>query len=238
MKKIVSLCISIICFFLGTCCFANASMVVLKFDDNTPCESWKTADVIEELIISDLVDFPEIVLVERKENKETIAIESIFNGTDIRHNGILDHNNNEIDAIYDNVVGQVSVHRKGDVISLEKSQYLGKIHQAKYLMHGTIDYLGTSESSFMSPIPKYDFSYKAPCLDAVVTVRIIESQTGRVVWLCQERGSSKESLWKYRGVAIGSGELNSQLFVEALTKIDKKILKQLEDDLKTGSLKL
>ena len=238
MKKIVSLCISILVFFLGTCCFAKTSMVVLKFDDNTPYESWKTADVMEELIISDLVDFPSIMLVERKESKETIVIEHIFTGTDISPDRVLNLNNNDIDVIYDNVVGQVSVHRKGDIVNLEYSQYLGRFYQVKYLMHGTIDYLGTSESSFMSPIPKYDFSYKAPCLDAVVTVRIIESQTGRVVWLCQERGSSKESLWKYQGVEIGSGELNSQLFVEALTKIDKKILKRLDYDLKNGSLKL
>ena len=70
------------------------------------------------------------------------------------------------------------------------------MQHAKYLLHGSIDYLGTGESSFMLPFPKYDFSYKAPYLDAVVTIRLIKADTGEVVWLAQKRGASKESLWR------------------------------------------
>lgn len=90
----------------------------------------------------------------------------------------------------------------------------------------------------MLPFPKYDFSYKAPYLDAVVTIRLIKADTGEVVWLAQKRGASKESLWKYKGVAIGSDELNNQLFVEALEKIGKKVLKQIAEDIRLGKLKL
>lgn len=238
MVRITRIILFMLCLMIGLPCYGEVSMVVLKFDDNTPYKTWNTAEVMEDLLISGLVDFPGIVLVERKYSKKALAIEQSFNGMSIKDINTLDDGVNKFDAIYDNVVGQASVQKTGDILNLESSQYLGKFYEADYLLHGTIDYLGTSESSFMSPIPKYDFSYKAPCLDAVVTIRIIRAQTGKVVWLLQERGSSKESLWKYRGVTIGSDELNNQLFVEALTKIDKKVLHKLEKDINIGELNL
>lgn len=214
-------------------CFANVSMVVLSFDDNTPYKSWQTAEVMEELMLSDIMNFPEFDLMERSTVKEAVIAEQSLNGT----NGDNIVGSDDFDAIYDGVAGQVCLQRIGDKVNPDKTKYLGEAHHAKYLLHGSIDYLGTGESSFMSPLPAYDFSYKAPYLDAVVTIRLIKADTGEVIWLTQQRGASKESLWKYKGVAIGSDELNNQLFVEALEKISKKVMKQMSEDMKKGVLK-
>ena len=195
-------------------CFANVSMVVLSFDDNTPYKSWQTAEVMEELMLSDIMNFPEFDLMERSTVKEAVIAEQSLNGT----SGDNIVGSDDFDAIYDGVAGQACLQRIGDKVNPDKTKYLGEAHHAKYLLHGSIDYLGTGESSFMSPLPAYDFSYKAPYLDAVVTIRLIKADTGEVIWLTQQRGASKESLWKYKGVAIGSDELNNQLFVEALEK--------------------
>ena len=88
-----------------------------------------------------------------------------------------------------------------------------------------------SESEYLELYPVIGY------LDAVVTIRLIKADTGEVIWLTQQRGASKESLWKYKGVAIGSDELNNQLFVEALEKISKKVMKQMSEDMKKGVLK-
>lgn len=214
-------------------CFANVSMVVLSFDDNTPYKSWQTAEVMEELMLSDIMNFPEFDLMERSTVKEAVIAEQSLNGT----SGDNIVGSDDFDAIYDGVAGQACLQRIGDKVNPDKTKYLGEAHHAEYLLHGSIDYLGTGESSFMSPLPAYDFSYKAPYLDAVVTIRLIKADTSEVIWLTQQRGASKESLWKYKGVAIGSDELNNQLFVEALEKISKKVMKQLAEDMKNGVLK-
>ena len=223
----------LLCLCISSTCFANVSVVALSFDDNTPYKSWQTAEVMEDILLSDIMDFPDIYLVERSTVKEAIAAEKSLNGSNV--DNIVD--TDDFEAIYDNVAGQACLQRVGDKVNPDKTKYLGEAHHAKYLLHGSIDYLGTGESSFMSPFPAYDFSYKAPYLDAVVTIRLIKADTGEVIWLTQQRGASKESLWKYKGVAIGSDELNNQLFVEALEKVSKKVMKQLAEDMKNGVLK-
>lgn len=232
LKKIVT--ILLLCLCLSSSCFANVSMVVLSFDDNTPYKSWHTAEVMEDLLLSDIINFPDIDLMERNTVKEVLTAEQSLNGSNMENLA----NTDDFDVIYDNVAGQACLQKLGDKVNQEKTKYLGEVHHAKYLLHGSIDYLGTGESSFMSPFPKYDFSYKAPYLDAVVTIRLIKAETGEVVWLAKKRGASKESLWKYKGVEIGSDELNNQLFVEALEKIGKKALKQMAEDIRLGKLKL
>lgn len=214
-------------------CFANVSMVVLSFDDSTPYKSWQTAEIMEDLLLSDIMNFPDIDLMERSTVKEAVLAEQSLNGTSVDNIVGTD----DFDVIYDGVAGQACLQKVGDKVNPEKTKYLGEAHHARYLLHGSIDYLGTGESSFMSPLPAYDFSYKAPCLDAVVTIRLIKADTGEVIWLTQKRGASKESLWKYKGVSIGSDELNNQLFVEALEKISKKVMKQMTEDMKKGILK-
>lgn len=231
LKKIVT--ILLLCLCLSSSGFANVGMVVLSFDDNTPYKSWHTAEVMEDLLLSDIMNFSEIDLMERSTVKEAVIAEQSLNGTSV--DNIV--GSDDFDAIYDGVAGQACLQRIGDKVNPEKTKYLGKAHHAKYLLHGSIDYLGTGESSFMSPLPAYDFSYKAPYLDAVVTIRLIKADTGEIIWLTQKRGASKESLWKYKGVAIGSDELNNQLFVEALEKVSKKVMKQLAEDMKKGVLK-
>lgn len=231
LKKIVT--ILLLCLCLSSSGFANVSMVVLSFDDNTPYKSWQTAEVIEELMLSDIMNLPNIDLMERSTVKEAIIAEQSLNGSNA--DNIVD--TDDFDAIYDGVAGQACLQRIGDKVNPDKTKYLGEAHHAEYLLHGSIDYLGTGESSFMSPFPAYDFSYKAPYLDAVVTIRLIKADTGEIIWLTQQRGASKESLWKYKGVAIGSDELNNQLFVEALEKISKKVMKQMSEDMKKGVLK-
>lgn len=230
-SKIVQ--ILVLCMSISSMCLANVSMVVLSFDDNTPYKSWQTAEVMEELLLSDIMNFSEIDLMERSTVKEAVIAEQSLNGTNV--DNIV--GSDDFDAIYDGVAGQACLQRIGDKVNPDKTKYLGEAHHAKYLLHGSIDYLGTGESSFMSPLPAYDFSYKAPYLDAVVTIRLIKADTGEVIWLTQQRGASKESLWKYKGVAIGSDELNNQLFVEALEKISKKVMKQMSEDMKKGVLK-
>ena len=218
---------------ISSMCFANVSMVVLSFDDSTPYKSWQTAEIMEDLLLSDIMNFPDIDLMERSTVKEAVLAEQSLNGTSVDNIVGTD----DFDVIYDGVAGQACLQKVGDKVNPEKTKYLGEAHHARYLLHGSIDYLGTGESSFMSPLPAYDFSYKAPCLDAVVTIRLIKADTGEVIWLTQKRGASKESLWKYKGVSIGSDELNNQLFVEALEKISKKVMKQMTEDMKKGILK-
>lgn len=224
----------LLCLSISSTCFADTSVVILSFDDNTPYKSWHTAEVMEEFLLSDIMNFPKLYLVERSTVKEAIIAEQSLNGSNAEN--IID--TDDFDAIYDGVAGQACLQRIGDKVNPDKTKYLGEAHHAEYLLHGSIDYLGTGESSFMSSLPQYDFSYKAPSLDAVVTIRLIRAQTGEIIWLTQKRGVSKESLWKYHGVAIGSDELNNQLFVEALEKISKKVMKQMTEDMYKGILKL
>ena len=110
-------------------------MVVLSFDDNTPYKSWQTAEVMEELMLSDIMNFPEFDLMERSTVKEAVIAEQSLNGT----SGDNIVGSDDFDAIYDGVAGRDCLQRIGDKVNPDKTKYLGKAHHAEYLLHGSID---------------------------------------------------------------------------------------------------
>ena len=79
---------------------------------------------------------------------------------------------------------------------------------------------------------------KNPYLEALVTVRIIKAETGKVIWKMQEKGVSKESLIQYKGVTLGTGEFNNTMFAEAMDKISVRIASDLQEDIAQKKLVL
>lgn len=70
----------LLCLSISSTCFADTSVVILSFDDNTPYKSWHTAEVMEEFLLSDIMNFPKLYLVERSTVKEAIIAEQSLNG--------------------------------------------------------------------------------------------------------------------------------------------------------------
>ena len=90
----------------------------------------------------------------------------------------------------------------------------------------------------MLPLKNSLFEMKNPYLEALVTVRIIKAETGKVIWKMQEKGVSKESLIQYKGVTLGTGEFNNTMFTEAMDKISVRIASDLQEDIALKKLVL
>ena len=127
---------------------------------------------------------------------------------------------------------------KGDSIPAKNTKVIGDKYHVNYILHGTIDYLGKGKNFMMVPLPHFFVSSINPYLEARVTLRLIEAQTGRIVWSHKERGGSRDSLYNLKDFTFGTGEFSNQLFVEAMKKISKKFAESLADDLEKGRVLL
>ena len=77
---------------------------------------------------------------------------------------------------------------------------------------------------------------KQPYLEAVATIRIIEADTGKILWSVRERGVAKDTLVKFKEITHGTIGFSNTLFIEALDKICRKTADKLWQDLKNKKL--
>ena len=70
------------------------------------------------------------------------------------------------------------------------------------------------------------------------TLRIIESNTGKIVWCHREKGRVKDRFDSLKNFSYGTKEFSNHLFYEALDEISEKMIKKLSKDLDKGILKL
>ncbi len=229
-----------LCTFLyfGTC-FAErtpATAVVISFADRTPYSELQTNRIIEPRLVEELTSLPDLVLMEHFAIQEALSVERKLNSSIDNVSTIVD--NTDFQKAFETVNSNVTNKGTGARILPAKTRMIGKKYHADYLIHGTIDYLGKNSKQIMLPLKNSLFEMKNPYLEALVTIRIIKAETGKVIWKKQEKGVSKESLIQFKGVTLGTGVFNNTMFREAMDKISIKIAKDLQEDLSLNKLVL
>lgn len=238
-KRLLVLFFSLCSFLYFGICFAeknSASAVVITFADRTPYSELHTNKIIEPRLVEELTSLPELSLMEHFAIQEALTVEKKLNTTIDNVSAVVD--NADFEKVFEAVNSNVTNKGTGAGILPAKTRMIGKKYHADYLIHGTIDYLGKNSKHIMIPLKNSLFEMNNPYLEAVVTIRIIKAETGKVVWKKQEKGVSKESLIQFKGVTLGTGEFNNTMFREAMDKISIKIAKDLKEDLSLKKLVL
>jgi len=216
---------------------AGASAVVITFADRTPYGELHANQIIEQSMLENLMYLPQLSLMEHHALQETLTAEQSLN----KPLGSVSETVETGDFQKALEATKNGIGRKGagETVSPAKTRMLGKKYHADYLIHGTIDYLGKNHHETMIPLPGSLFSINNPVMEALVTIRIIRADTGRIIWRRQEKGISKDSLLRYKGmkkgkntdVTVGTKEFNNKMFIEAMEKISVKIVKAMKQDI-------
>lgn len=132
--------------------------------------------------------------------------------------------------------------RKNSNLDLNKAKnkFLPKLkkvveqYEYRYALCGSIDYLksGIEEHSGIGNIP----TEKKPYIEVGLTAYIIDVVEEKIIWSKVLSGIDKDTALNWKGFTVGTSELNSDLFYDALEKVGKKLVKELSKDLKKGKL--
>ena len=226
-----------ICFPVLVYAETVANAVVISFADRTSSAELHASEIIEQSILANLMEVPQIALMEHYALPDTMALESEINNPLESISKIVE--NNDFQRVLQATKNDIRRKHTGNLVSPAKTQAIGERYHADYLIHGTIDYLGKERKETTIPIPGAVFNFNSPYLEALVTIRIIRADTGRIVWCKQEKGVSKEGLLRYKDmkpdktndVIIGSKDSYDTMFMEAMEKIGVKIVKALKQDI-------
>ena len=236
--------ITVLCFLISLLKVAivvaaetGASAVVISFADRTPYGELHANQVIEQSILENLMYLPQLTLMEHYALQETLIAEQELNNPLGSVSRMVE--TNDFRKALDATKNGIGRKRKGESVSPVKTRMIGNKYHADYLIHGTIDYLGKNRHETMVPLPGLLFSIDNPRIEALVTVRIIHADTGKIIWSKQENGVSQDSLIrlkmmkkdKTQDMSFGTKEFNNKMFQEAMEKISVKIVKAVRQDM-------
>lgn len=236
MKKIV-LCLTflLICHFSVFAADEIPNVAFLRFVDNTKYTNIHTGAIVSELLLTDLIDNPYIKIIEHGVMNDAIEAEGKLN-----NDALLADNAAENEDFAYLIEAQqrkdISKTVRGDFLPIEDVQVLGNKYGADYILHGTIDYLGTSETINSDLVSVIGLEKTTFSLIVVATVRLIDTQTGEVIWAYRKQGASKDKKYDTSIISIGVKGFNATLFDEAIEKLSKCFAEQLQKDLETKKL--
>lgn len=222
-------------------CFARPSfaaeerptVVFLEFVDNSNFKNMNPKEIISSLLLDDLMQLDKFEFVDFQRTQETItAQDNLFAGRTASDN----KGGNNFSGLLAAADNDVTHKEAGEYVSAKDAQIIGRAHNAQYILQGTIDYLGEGikDTASFLPIAAFGIGAKQSFLEARVTVRMIDTADGKVVWYCSRRGVAKNNSVDFNDLAINSESDSGQLFEEALEKVSKKITKTLFKDIKSG----
>lgn len=225
---------------MGICANAFASdkipnIAFLQFVDNTQYSKLNTKDIVSELLLNELVELDGINIVEHGVIQEALEEEKYLN----KDSSIMENaaESGDFAALIENQnIVDISYTKPGDFLPLDSVKLIGDKYFADYILHGAINYLGTEEevNSDLMPIiglQKIKFS-----LAATIVVRLVDVQTGQVVWICKSTGVGKSRRYDAGFIHAGASGFNAAMYDEALAVAAQNVAKELEASIKNKKL--
>lgn len=101
--------------------------------------------------------------------------------------------NNDFATVFAAADNNLNEKIRGDYVPVKQTKLIGQKYHADYILHGTIEYLGKGKNYMMVPLPQFMVSSVNPYLEAWVTVRLIDAQSGKIL-VAQGKRSFKRQL--------------------------------------------
>lgn len=210
--------------------------VVLGFVDNTLYSEINTAKMAGELLLTELFDCKYLALVERFPIEAELNAEDRLNVTEEKKWEAVD--NQDFGYLFQMKDRDMNKKGCGDFVPKEETRVIGDKYKADYLVHGTVEFLGTGVATDENLKYFTGISRTTPYLSAGIAVRLIQANTGQVVWAKSIRGVSKDNYIEYKGIGAGTKKLNSELFRKAVQRACEITRRELTSDFEKGLIKL
>lgn len=237
IRKIFGMLVLLMCFSSNS--FAAESppnVAFLQFVDRTPYQQLNTGNVVSELLLNELIGLDEINIVEHGIIKEALEEEKNLNNNSSRRAEAAEKG--DFAMLLENQrqfnIGSTKV---GDLIPLNSVKRIGDKYGADYLLHGTIFKLGTEEETEVVPV-FWGIQKTKLYLTATAIVRLVEVETGQVVWIYQGTGKAVDRKYDAAIVSAGAEGFNATMYDKALAECAQVIAKELDKNIKGKRLVL
>ena len=220
----------------NTIVYANVPVVVLNSGDYSSYKELNTGEILDQLIIDRLIEIEGISIYEREVTKDSLEVEGTLTGdTKIVDTAV---DTNDFNTIFNVAQNDISFKKVGDFLPSSQTKLLRERYGAEYIIYGSIDFIGGNERDRNVEWDSFKLNHSSKSITIFVSLRIIETQTGKIKWHHRVKGKVKDRFDSLNNFSYGTREFSNSLFMEALDEVGERLIRKLNKDLKTGSLVL
>lgn len=232
---------------------AEATCAMLTFSDNTRFYKIGGAGILSDLVLEKLVSSGKLSFKETKPlagesvtqlYDEDGKMYKIINQCRATGNYNPVFEGRQFDTTY---ARSVDLAVEGDIVEPELVQQIGRESGVKYLIQGTIDNYGTGKganglgtasmvATMLTGIPFLGVSSDESILGVSCTMRVIEAETGKVVWCKKMYEQASVTSVDIGKVSVGTDEMNSKMYYDAMNKVAEKLSATFLEDLQMHKL--
>ena len=247
-RLIIYFVMAVTILFANLSVVAASSGVLMKFTDNTRFYKIGSAEILSDLITEKLIASGKFSLKE-SHSIDISAERKLYEKNASEHdNAKIAMETGNLDALFSgegfnkNKAGNIDTAVTGQIVQPELTRAIGEKNGVEYLIQGSIEQFGkaTDENGTIGGIAKLvggsvgeifaDAQTEKKFLAVAVSIRIIEANTGKVVWDKKIIGQSHVSRLSNDKLAIGNKKLQEETFHKALNEAAENIVKAIIKD--------
>ena len=203
----------LVCFFAIASGRAVAApvFVMLEYADETIYKDIDSAEIMSSIVLEKMVD-KGYSFVEGQSSPEEAQLFGYFLQTGSDITGVRLCNANE-----------------GDILDVELTSAIGQKYGADYLVYGTVNALGRMSDSDGGQLLGISYNLSESGLCAVLTLRIVEAATGKVIFKSKESASAKNQALGVGALKLGQDKVNTNMYYGAMEKTVDKLIKKVSE---------
>lgn len=234
LKKIMLAVVA--CMVFSNLAYAGVKTVLINSGDYSEYRELHTNEILDQTIIDRLLHLGTFDIYEKSFMHDTLDAEQEMVADKQFVEAAVDQS--DFNTIFGITQNDISMKRSGDFISREKTALLGEKYDVQYIIHGSIDFIGRNDREKIFLYNKWNFTHGSKAVTILASLRIIEAQTGKIVWYAKERGKVADRFDSLNDVSYGTKEFSNILFYEALDEVSEKLIEKLVTDLQVGKLRI
>ena len=233
---IITLWFTVLCLASNAYSKEVVSVVVLSFTDNTEYTELNTDEIIDKLLLDKLMNIETLHIYEYMVTNESLEIEKdLVGNADKVANALTEKN---FTLLFKTSKDDITFKKQGEYLSCLRTKTIGQKYGVDYIIHGSVDFIGGKERERKIVWDDLKYGHSSNIVTVLSTLRIIEANTGKIVWCHREKGRVKDRFDSLSNFSYGTKEFSNHLFYEALDEISEKMVRKLRNDLDKGILQM
>lgn len=196
--------------------------VMLEYADDTIYKDIDSAEIMSSIVLEKMVD-KGFSFVEGQVSQEEAQLigdtKNVPDGVDMDFGYFL-QTGSDITGV------RLCNANEGDILDVELTSAIGQKYGADYLVYGTVNALGRTSDSDGGQFLGISYNLSESGLYAVLTLRIVEAATGKVIFMSKETASAKNQSLATGALKLGNNKVNTNMYYGAMEKTVDKLLKK------------
>lgn len=223
-----------LCIFIAVVCFAavlpgraaaSPVFVMLEYADETIYKDIDSAKIMSSIVLEKMVDMG-YAFVEGQSSPEEAQLlgdsKEIPDELNMGFGCFLQTGSD--------IVGvRLCNSNEGDILDAGLTKAIGQKYGADYLVYGTVNALGRMSDSDSGHLLGISYNFSESGLYAVLTLRIVEAATGKVVFMSKENASAKNQSLASGLLKLGNDKVNTNMYYGAMEKTVEKLVKKVSE---------